>query len=233
MFTSRLRALALIASGCVFSLATHSAEIRLNDWAFNINGALSEYYAGDVMPGDGYLDPVTGLGSLSFTLSGAGDHSFISFFDLEFDAAHNTFFNEFGEAHGSAEAGQSWQIDEPGFLSGSIYDNLLNGALTNDNSVPESAPDDVSFALGWDFALAEGQSALISLIISELVPESGFYLSHTDPEMGAAFDQYQSVYFWSTLEIIGDAVSVTESSAAALLAIGLGGLWFRRRRAST
>lgn len=228
-----LRATALIVSASLFSLGAYGAEIRLNDWAFNINGTISEYYSGDAMPGNGYIDPVTGLGSLSFSLFGAGNHSFVSFLDLEFDAAHNTFFNEFGEAHGTAGAGQSWQIDEPGLVFGSIYDNLLSGSLNNQNSVPDSAPDDVSLALGWNFALAEGETALISLIISEFAPESGFYLSHTDPEMGGSFDQRQTVYFWSALEITGGAVTVTESSTAALLVLGLGGLWLRRRKAST
>lgn len=231
MFAFSSRVLALIASGCLLSFPVLSAEIRLNDWAFNINGEITEYYAGHKMPGDGYVDPLTGLGSLSFIVIGAGDHSFTSFFDLEFAAGHNTFFNEYGAAHGTAAAGQSWQIDEPGLLFGTIYDNLLTGELNNQNTIPAGAYDDVSVALGWSFTLAEGESALISLMIAEFAPDSAFYLSHTDPEMGAAFDQYQSVYFWSSLEITGGAVNVTEASTAALLMFGLGGLWLRRRSA--
>lgn len=231
MFALYLRIAALLSVAVFSSFSAHSAEIRLNDWAFNINGDVFEYYGGDVMPGEGSLDPGTGLGTLEFEFNAAGHHSFIAFLDLEFDAAHNTFFNESGAAHGAPEAGQSWQIDEPGLLFGNIYDNVLAGALNNENTVPALTPDDVSFALGWNFVLTEGESAYLSLFVSEFAPEAGFYLSHTDPEMGAAFDQQQSVYFWSTLEIFGSGVSVTESSAGVLLAIGLG-LLVRRRKYS-
>lgn len=229
MLTPRLRTLVLSACFGIASFPVFGADIRLNDWAFNINGTVSEYYAGDLMPGDGGLDPGTGLGFLGFAFDAPGTHSLTAFLDLEFAAGYNTFFNEYGTAHGTPSLGQSWQIDEPGLVFGSIYDNVLVGSLNNTNAIPESSPEDVSFALGWNFSLAAGENAYLSLFISEAVPDTGFYLSHTDPEMGRGFDEQRTVYFWGDLEIFSGGVAVPEPSAGMLLIGGLALVALRRR----
>lgn len=223
----------VFALACVFgfsSISTSASAIALNEWAFNIDGDISELFAGDSLPGSGNLDEQTGLGTLDFRFDSPGVHSLTAFFDFEFASNSNTFFNEYGSAVGQPASGQSWQIDEPGFVFGSIYDNVLTGNLNNTNAVPQGVPDDVSFALDWGFELFAGESAFLSLFISELAPKDTFYLSHTDPEMGPAFDESESIYFWGDLNITGAPVSVPEPSSMLLLIAGLSFLMFLNRR---
>ncbi|WP_309044194.1 PEP-CTERM sorting domain-containing protein [Marinobacter sediminicola] len=232
MFSNLLARTVLSASLLVPALSAHAAVINFTDWAFNIDGVVSEAYLGNAMPGDGFLDPSTGLGSLSFELSGAGNHSWIGFLDLDFDAHLNTYLNEYGLAHGAVASGQSWQIDEPGYAFGTIYDNVIAGALDNTNHLPSDRPDDVSLALGWNFDLAQGETALITLTLSDMLATSGFYLEHVDPQTGPGFDDAASVYFWSSLEIFGADVPVTvpEPGSLVLMALGLIAVSTRRLR---
>ena len=74
---------------------------------------------------------------------------------------------------------------------GDIYfDNFLDSTLDNrifydafdDQSL--SDPDDVSMAMGWDFSLAVGETALLSFVISEDFADmlGGIVLAQTDVE---------------------------------------------------
>lgn len=189
-----------------------AATVGLYDWAFYVDGTTYEHFGEDSMPTSGSLTP---FGTLTWETSVAGSHNFVAFFDYEIDEAANTFFNEVGNIHNSPTAGQSWEIDEPGYLFGDIYDNLLVGALDNTNGVPSSSPDDVSMAMGWNFDLAVGKTALISLFISESVPTTGFYLSHNDPESS------YTIYFSSSLTIQDSGVPMPESATMLLLGFGL------------
>lgn len=211
-----------------FSTPVFSSPITLNDWAFNIDGSLYEYFAGDAMPGVPQLD-ASGLGRVDLEFASPGIHSVAAFFDFEFDRPANTYFNEYGQAIGAPAAGQSWEIDEPGFVFGDIYDNLISDSLGNDNAIPQGAEEDVSLALGWDFDLAAGETAYLSLFSDLTAPEDTFYLSHTDPEMGDSFDQEQSLYFWGKLDVVGNPVSVPEPSAWLLMAIGIVSLLIKKR----
>ena len=94
--------------------------------------------------------------------------------DAEIDQEANTFFNEFGRVTGTLGIGPGdtapdmWQVDEPGFGGGTLFNNLFSGALNNSNSIPGSAPDDVAFGLGVFLGdLSPGQSAAVSVMISE------------------------------------------------------------------
>lgn len=221
-----------VAAGLFFasvSLQSMASEIRLNDWAFNIDGSVYDFFAGDPLPGSGSFDNLTGLGSLDFQFSSPGTHSLIAFFNHEFAAGHNTFFNEYGEAKGAPANGQSWQIDEPGLVFGTIYDNMLAGELANTNYIPASSPEDVSLALGWDFELQAGEQALLSLMIGQQEPDADFYLSHSDPEMGPGFDEQASLYFWGDLTITGGPVPVSGPTSLSILSLGLLALVWRRR----
>jgi len=210
----------------VFGVSGASATPSLLDWAFYVDGSTYEYLGGfgDSMSDAGVGGTLTdGLGTLSWTTSAAGSHTFISFFDHEIDEPINTFFNEYGESNGTPAIDQSWEIDEPGYVFGDIYWNVLGGALDNSNAVPAAAPDDVSMALGWDFSLAVDETATISLILRDMAPLSGFYLSHIDPE------SLETIYFSSGLDIRGGPgpgpAPIPEPGTILLVCTGLAGLF--------
>jgi hypothetical protein len=184
-----------------------------------------------------------GLGTLTWSTSDAGPHSFIGFFDCDLIVPEDDLFyweNEYGMAVGSPATGQSWEVDvsyDTLYYDTDIRDNVLAGAL--DNSVnngfsPGDEPFDVAMALGWDFSLDAGESALVTMHLAEARPEDagglGFYLLQTDP-YGLA-DPY-SVYFYSTLEIL-DAGSpvVPEPATIVLTGLGLAGMAVFRRRSA-
>jgi hypothetical protein len=187
----------------------NAATIDLFEWAYNQDGITTSGA------------PFSGLGTKTFTVSGTGAHNFIAFFDHEIDEGVNTFFNELGVVNGVPVAGQSWEIDEPGFVFGDIYTNFTAGALDNSNAIV--APDDVSMAMGWNFNLLAGETATLSFILSDLTQPGGFYLQQLDP------DSQASIFLSSTLKIGGDN-PVPEPSTMLLLGAGLAGLGFYNRR---
>ena len=138
----------------------------------------------------------------------------------------NSYFNETGAAHGVAAAGQSWEIDEPGFVNGDIFVNFQSSQL--DNGIGTSIygnttfPDDVSLAMGWDFTLAAGETATISLMLSENMPGSGFYLSQTDPDSNYTF------YLSSALDVT--PVPLPAASILYVLGLGMLGMLANRRK---
>jgi len=208
-----------------------AAEIALFDWSFNLNG--TEYYIGDTntVPGldDSLFDYSTGLGTLEFTYNpgSADDYYLLAWFDheIDYDSVNNIGYydNETGDSHGSPAAGQSWEIDEPDYVNGDINANFLSGDL--DNGIGTSIygattfPDDVSMAMGWNFNLAANDYyAIISFLVSETEPGSGFYLSHTDP------DSPETFYLSSDLTV------VPEPATMLLLGSGLLGLAVFRKK---
>lgn len=222
------RKIVLFAALFTLAIAPSAHAVALYDWAFNVDGTVYQY--GDALPGtfdDSGFDWGTGLGTLTIDVTGAGSHNVISYFDHEIDELENTYYNEYGSTGGVLEAGQSWEIDEPGWYFGDIYDNVLNGALDNFNNVPSGWEDDVSMAMGWDFTLAAGESAVISLFLSDTVVPAGFYLEHNDP------DSNESIYMSSSLDIniTGDGpVAVPEPATILLLGSGLFGLACFRKK---
>ncbi len=202
-----------------------AATIELFEYAFNINGTVTNGAA----PGGvnvGGFDTTTGLGTVTVTLTTAGSHYVAFFVDHEIDQATNTFFNEHGSVFGVPGAGLTWEIDEPGYLFGDIYDNFLGSALDGTNGVPAGSEDDVSMAMAWSFNLLADQTAVISFLVSDFMPTGGFYLMHTDP------DSQASIYFSSSLRIIDDGGRIPEPATLGLLGLGLLGLWGARRRRS-
>lgn len=176
-----------------FQFAHALPTTSLEDWIFNIDGTLHEDFFGDPLPTTGSL--VDGLGKLSLEITGNGSHSVIGYFDYEMFEDFNTFFNESGAATGLPAIGQSWEVDEPGFVFGDIVDNVFAGSLDNSVGVPPGSEDDVAFAIGWDFSLFAGDIASIDFVITDILPTVDFFLTQTDPDLG------QSIYFYSSLDV--------------------------------
>lgn len=223
--------------------SARAVTFNLFDWGFNADG--EEISSPNLnAPGDlgaalnatyttGGFSFTTGLGTVGVKVTGVGAHSVVSWFDHEIDESVNTYFNETGSTSGITAAGQTWEIDEPGWVDGDIYEHLQDtvaagsflddgiGISTHGNTI---FPDDVSMALGWDFILGAGESANISFVLSDTVVPSGFYLAHNDP------DSLATIYFSSTLEIGSDNPVVPEPSTVILLGIGMAGLVATRKR---
>ena len=225
-----MRTLSRLLAATVLAVApatpARAVTIDLFEWIVNVDGTIADSSFGDPLPGGvnaAGFNTTTGLGSISVSLNSAGAHFVGLFVDDEIDEAINSFFNEFGSTTGAPVAGERWEIDEPGFAFGDIFDHINNSnnvggsLLDNANGVPAGLEDDVSMALGWDYTLAAGQTSAISFLISEIRPISGFYLTQTDP------DSQASIYFSSTLDIRtpGGAV-IPEPGTIALYGLGLG-----------
>ena len=140
--------------------------------------------------------------TLTYTItnnSGAllNDFGFFSFVDSEIDEPTNTYFNEFAQTFGTLGTGSSddqpdsFEVDEPGYVFGDIFDNLRLGSLDNTNNVDSSFPDDVSMALGFSTGdLLDNQIATISIFLSEDGDSiSNFSIRHSDSD-ASSNDQF-------------------------------------------
>jgi len=161
------------------------------------------------------------------------------FLDADIDRNDNTFFNEYGTflslalpatAPPGAIAATSWQIDEPGFVFGTIPLDLLNGTLTNTNTVPSSAPDDVSFALGFALpSLAPNGSFTIRMFLSDDLTV-GLLQSDPDSEFSFAFNGYLTVASAPPPPPPGN--EVPEPSTFGFMATGVAALLVAARKKS-
>ncbi len=217
--------LALLGALSLMGIAASAPAVTIDlaEYAFNRDGVvMNGSFPGGVNAAG--FDSTTGLGTVMDTFAGAGYCYVALFVDHEIDEAVNTFFNELGFAHGTPAAGQTWEIDEPGWGLGDIYDNFLASAL--DNTVLNGAgpgPEDISMALGWAFVLGANQRALVNFHLSNIAPTSGFYLEQNDPDSGA------SIYFSSGLDIV--TIGAPDGgSMMAMLTMALAGLAGLRRR---
>jgi len=219
------------------AIPVNAAVINLFDWGVNIDGNTSCAFGPPCDTGTlpaavdaSQFDFTTGLGTISYTITGAGAHHASLFLDHEIDAS---FINEFGSFAGALGAGQSWEIDDPFF--GDIFTNFENGSLDESNGVPQGLENDVSMALAWDFNLGAGigagETATVDFQVSLQAPTSGFFLlSLTDPDA----NPQETIYFSSTLDIQPTPVPVP--GALLLFGSGLAGLvgtCYRRKNQKT
>ncbi len=172
-----------------------------------------------------------GIGSLSWAFSNntaatLSDVNLFGYLDGEIDPDLNSSFNEFGRliavaGSGSGDsAADSWEIDEPGFVFGDIYDNLFLGALDNSNAVPEGSEDDVAMALGFELGdILAGETWTMAINIS-LDNIGGLF--HGDIDGGNGF------YINGSVDI-NRAVPVNEPGSLALLLLGLAGVCLARK----
>ncbi len=164
------------------------------------------------------------LGSVTWTVTNNTGEDltnvwFFGFLDAEIDELVNSAFNEFGalvrvNGAGSGDsAPDSWEIDEPGFSFGDIFDNLLAGSLDNTNSVPAASPEDVSLALGFDIGDVPAGNRIIATFQISQQDIGG--LSQTDPNSHVTF------FFNGSVTVGPPIVSAPEPGILWLLGTGL------------
>ena len=165
---------------------------------------------------------LTGLGTLQYTVTGAGTHDFISLVDDEADFARGPF-NDSGAVVGSPASGQTWEIGNPESTgAGSIRNNAANSApgsdlLGNANDVP-GGDVDIALALGFDFTLAAGQTATIDLSLSSTAPTSGFYLQQYNNND----NREDEVFYSGSLTISSNVSSGVPDNGATWFSLLLG-----------
>ena len=223
-----------------------AVEFRLSDWGFNIDGTTYCYSGscdkdvldngliggmGDIPGVDSSgFDVTTGLGTIVINVTGPGHHTIVSFFDHDIDLSLNGFTNETASVSGAPLTGQSWEIDEPGYKKGDIFEHLktstpatgslLDYAIGKSTHGDTTFPDDVSMAMGWDFTVPAGSYGMVTLDLSTVTPSGAFYLVHNDPDSKA------SIYLSSQVH------TVPEPGTLVLFSSGLVGLVVLMRRQS-
>ena len=110
--------------------------------------------------------------SYSFTNNTASDlidFQFLSFVDADIaDMTFDSFWDESASTSGFLAEGQNFEVDEPGYMFGDIFDNVRLGTLDGDNAVPWDSPEDVAMALSFGLpVLGSGETYRVDIMLSE------------------------------------------------------------------
>jgi len=222
----------------IVAVPSASADpVQLWGWAFNVNGnvvgSTDRPFSAPGLPwlNSSAFDWDTGLGSLTVTYNpaAAGQYSVIGWLDHD---VGSSFTDEEGTTSMQVlpvssqiplAAGESWEIDEPGYTFGDILANVIAGNLDNTNGIGDGEQDDVSMALGWNFALTDTQYAVLNFTASTTAPANDYYLRLLDRSDGT------TVYMSSNLSIQGGTTPVPEPSSLLLAGCGLLIVWRKWR----
>jgi hypothetical protein len=232
-----LMCVALVSKAAVIDIQQYSAFIHSD----TLGASSLEYtelgYFHDEMTGAGLSVSFTNnldgenLGSVSWTVTNntgqaLQNASFFVFLDAEIDQMLNYFTNEFGGVSAVSGTGSSdnladsWEIDEPGYLFGDIYFNLLDGTLDNTNAVPGGLEDDVSLALGFELGDLIAGATMTGVFDISRQDIGGLF--HTDA------DSSETIYFNGTVDVT--ATPVPEPSIMLLLLTALPFLGLLQRK---
>ena len=214
-------AVLMLAAAC-----TGSAQVVLRERAFNLNGTISDDPFGAALPAfggvfNGVIDTWNGLGTMTYSVSGASTYYLSAFFDHDINKAVNTSFNELGSVHNAPLAGQSWELGDP--YNSSIYSDFSASGLTHGDLLSGAGVnggDDVSMAMAWSFVLSATDSAVVSWMLSDTAPVSGFYLQQHDPDAPA--NSPADVYLSGTLRINNSGTPGVPDGGSTIALLGLG-----------
>jgi len=187
---------------------------------------------------DSFTGSATGFGSIKVKYAAGTGYSSGLYVDYEINNDGSGFyFDEYGTAVGSPAANLTWQIDEPGFVFGTIVNDFATDALRSTNFIPAGSDptgdlilgDDVAMALMWkNFDVAAGKYREVTFTLSDTALPSGFHLAQFDN-----YDQTGNIYFSTTFEDKNiDPSAVPEPSTMLLFGAGLAGLGLYGRRRS-
>jgi hypothetical protein len=160
-----------------------------------------------------------GLGTMQYTVTGAGTYDFIVFIDDEADLA-NGFVNDYGFVSGTLPSYLSWEIGNPIPVGNNAANSSPGNDLLDDSNDTPGGSTDIAFALGFDFTLGANETATIDVALTSSAPEAASFVlgqgNGDDPD-----------YFSGTLNITPNTppVSTPDNGATWLiLTMGLAGL---------